>query len=122
LALEAATHDVRLYRINIADNFLFATAIGIFLGTVARSMPQLGLLYMLVYLPMNMLPASILRLKACHPGWRLAAVRGRGPHRRPVLRFGPSPVPLRGRSDHMKTEGRGKPKTGLRHSDAAPDS
>jgi ABC-2 type transport system permease protein len=35
-----------------------ATAIGIFLGTVARSMPQLGLLYMLVFLPMNMLSGS----------------------------------------------------------------
>ena len=33
----------------------FATAIGIFLGTVARSMPQLGLLFMLVALPMSML-------------------------------------------------------------------
>ncbi len=35
---------------------LFATtAIGIFLGTIARSMPQLGLLFMLVLLPLQML-------------------------------------------------------------------
>jgi ABC-2 type transport system permease protein len=33
----------------------FATALGIFLGTVARSMPQFGLLFILVVLPMNML-------------------------------------------------------------------
>ncbi len=33
----------------------FATALGIFLGTIARSMPQFGLLFMLVVLPMNLL-------------------------------------------------------------------
>ena len=41
--------------VGVVIYLFFATAIGIFLGTVARSMPQLGLLYMLVYLPMNML-------------------------------------------------------------------
>ena len=36
--------------------YLFsATALGILLGTVARSMPQLGLLFMMVALPMNLL-------------------------------------------------------------------
>ncbi|MGF1628577.1 MAG: ABC transporter permease [Kiloniellaceae bacterium] len=33
----------------------FATALGIFLATLARSMPQFGLLFILVMLPMNML-------------------------------------------------------------------
>ena len=33
----------------------FATALGIFLATLARSMPQFGLLFMLVALPMNLL-------------------------------------------------------------------
>jgi ABC-2 type transport system permease protein len=33
----------------------FATALGILLATVARSMPQFGLLFMLVMLPMNLL-------------------------------------------------------------------
>ncbi len=33
----------------------FATAFGIFLATIARSMPQFGLLFMLVVLPMNLL-------------------------------------------------------------------
>lgn len=36
--------------------YLFsATSLGILLGTVARSMPQLGLLFMMVALPMNLL-------------------------------------------------------------------
>ena len=39
--------------------YLFSTtSIGIFLGTVARSMPQLGLLLILVALPMNMLSGA----------------------------------------------------------------
>lgn len=33
----------------------FATALGIFLATLARSMPQLGLLFILIVLPMNLL-------------------------------------------------------------------
>jgi len=33
----------------------FATALGIFLATIARSMPQFGLLFMMVALPMNLL-------------------------------------------------------------------
>lgn len=36
----------------------FATAIGIFLATVARTMPQLGLLFMLVSIPMIVLSGS----------------------------------------------------------------
>ena len=45
----------------------FATAIGIFLGTVARSMPQLGLLYMLVAISMNMLSGSNTPLESMPP-------------------------------------------------------
>ena len=41
--------------------------IGIFLGTVARSMPQLGLLFMLVFLPMNMLSGSNTPLESMPP-------------------------------------------------------
>ncbi|MDP2697071.1 ABC transporter permease [Thalassospira sp.] len=36
----------------------FATALGIFLATLARSMPQFGLLFMLVILPMQLLSGS----------------------------------------------------------------
>ena len=45
----------------------FGCAVGIFLGTLARSMPQLGLLYMLVYLPMNALSGSNTRLESVPP-------------------------------------------------------
>src|ERR1035438_7117794 len=46
--------SIPLFMLGVVIYLFFATAIGIFLGTVARSMPQLGLLYMLVYMPMNM--------------------------------------------------------------------
>lgn len=44
-----------LFLAGTALYLFFATALGIFLGTVARSMPQFGLLFMLVILPMNLL-------------------------------------------------------------------
>jgi ABC-2 type transport system permease protein len=50
--------SVPLFLAGVVIYLFFATAIGIFLGTVARSMPQLGLLYMLVAIPMNMLSGS----------------------------------------------------------------
>jgi ABC-2 type transport system permease protein len=50
--------SVSLFMAGVAIYLFFATAIGIFLGTVARSMPQLGLLYMLIAMPMNMLSGS----------------------------------------------------------------
>lgn len=46
----------------------FATAIGIFLGTVARSMAQLGLLFMLIAMPMNMLSGTNTPLESM-PTW-----------------------------------------------------
>ena len=42
--------SILLFLFGVAAYLFFATAIGIFLGNVARSMPQLGLLYLLVYL------------------------------------------------------------------------
>lgn len=47
--------SVPLFLTGVALYLFFATAIGILLGTVARSMPQLGLLFILVVLPMNLL-------------------------------------------------------------------
>lgn len=47
--------SVALFLAGVALYLVFATAIGLLLGTVARSMPQLGLLFILVVLPMNML-------------------------------------------------------------------
>jgi ABC-2 type transport system permease protein len=45
----------------------FATAIGIFLGTLARSMPQLGLLLMLIAMPMSILSGSTTPLESMPP-------------------------------------------------------
>ncbi|HKO08831.1 MAG TPA: ABC transporter permease [Alphaproteobacteria bacterium] len=50
--------SVPLFMAGVAIYLFFATAIGVFLGTVARSMPQLGLLYMLIAMPMNLLSGS----------------------------------------------------------------
>ncbi|WP_419728855.1 ABC transporter permease [Lichenicola sp.] len=50
--------SIPLFMVGVVIYLFFATSIGIFLGTVTRSMPQLGLLFMLVFLPMNMLSGS----------------------------------------------------------------
>ena len=59
--------SIPLFMAGVVIYLFFATAIGIFLGTVARSMPQLGLLYMLVYLPMNMLSGGNTPLQSMPP-------------------------------------------------------
>lgn len=50
--------SVFLFLGGVVIYLFFATAIGIFLATVARTMPQLGLLYLLVSVPMNVLSGS----------------------------------------------------------------
>src|SRR5674476_1571721 len=69
--------SISLFMVGVVIYLFFATAIGIFLGTVARSMPQLGLLYMLVYMPMNMLSGSNTPLESM-PAW-LATVMQASP-------------------------------------------
>jgi ABC-2 type transport system permease protein len=59
--------SIPLFMVGVVIYLFFATAVGIFLGTVARSMPQLGLLYMLVFLPMNMLSGSNTPLESMPP-------------------------------------------------------
>ena len=59
--------SIPLFLVGVAIYLFFACAIGIFLGTVARSMPQLGLLYLLVYMPMNMLSGSNTPLESMPP-------------------------------------------------------
>jgi ABC-2 type transport system permease protein len=59
--------SIPLFMVGVVIYLFFATAIGIFLGTVARSMPQLGLLYMLVYMPMNMLSGGNTPLESMPP-------------------------------------------------------
>jgi ABC-2 type transport system permease protein len=50
--------SVPLFTAGTALYLFFATAVGLYLGTVARSMPQLGLLFMVVMLPLNMLSGN----------------------------------------------------------------
>lgn len=59
--------SVPLFLFGTAIYLFFATAIGIFLGTIARSMPQLGLLFLLVYLPLAMLSGSNTPLESMPP-------------------------------------------------------
>jgi ABC-2 type transport system permease protein len=66
--------SIPLFMVGVTIYLFFATAIGIFLGTVARSMPQLGLLYMLVFLPMNMLSGSNTPLESM-PAWLAGAMQ-----------------------------------------------
>lgn len=60
--------SIPLFLTGTAAYLFFATAIGIFLGTIARSMPQLGLLFLLVYLPLAMLSGSNTPLESM-PHW-----------------------------------------------------
>ena len=60
--------SVPLFMLGIAVYLFFTCAIGIFLGTVARTMPQLGLLFMLIFLPMNLLSGSNTPLESM-PHW-----------------------------------------------------
>jgi ABC-2 type transport system permease protein len=59
--------SIPLFMFGVTIYLFFACAIGIFIGTVARSMPQLGLLFMLVFLPMNMLSGSNTPLESMPP-------------------------------------------------------
>jgi ABC-2 type transport system permease protein len=59
--------SIPLFLLGTAVYLFFATAIGLFLGTVARSMPQLGLIFLLVYLPLAMLSGSNTPLESMPP-------------------------------------------------------
>jgi len=69
--------SVPLFLCGVAIYLFFATAVGILLATIARSMPQLGLLYLLVFLPMNMLSGSNTPIESM-PHW-LAAIMQASP-------------------------------------------
>jgi len=66
--------SIPLFLLGVAVYLFFACAIGIFLGTVARSMPQLGLLFFLVFLPMNLLSGSNTPLESMPP-WLATAMQ-----------------------------------------------
>ncbi len=59
--------SIPLFLFGVAVYLFFATAVGLLLGTIARSMPQLGLLYLLVYLPLAMLSGSNTPLESMPP-------------------------------------------------------
>ena len=59
--------SVPLFMAGVMIYLFFATAIGIFLGTVARSMPQLGLLFMLIAMPMSILSGSNTPIESMPP-------------------------------------------------------
>jgi ABC-2 type transport system permease protein len=59
--------SVPLYTTGVCVYLFFAPATGIFLATVAKSMPQLGLLYILVAMPMNILSGSNTPLESMPP-------------------------------------------------------
>jgi ABC-2 type transport system permease protein len=50
--------SVPLFMAGAVLYLFFTTSVGIFLATIARTMPQLGLLYILVAIPMNLLSGS----------------------------------------------------------------
>ncbi len=66
--------SIPLFIFGVMIYLFFACAVGIFLGTVARSMPQLGLLYMLIYMPMNLLSGSNTPLESMPP-WLATAMQ-----------------------------------------------
>src|SRR3974390_1400002 len=66
--------SIPLFLVGVAIYLFFACAIGIFLATIARSMPQLGLLYMLVFMPMNLLSGSNTPLESMPP-WVATAMQ-----------------------------------------------
>ncbi|WP_455566025.1 ABC transporter permease [Novosphingobium panipatense] len=57
--------SVSLFLLGAGLHLFATTSIGIFMGTIARSMPQFGLLLMLILLPLQMLSGARRRAKAC---------------------------------------------------------
>lgn len=60
--------SVALFMLACTLYLFFLTGLGIFFGTVARSMPQLGLLFILAVLPMNLLSGAFTPLESM-PAW-----------------------------------------------------
>ncbi len=69
-----AMGSVGLFLFGTLIYLFFATSLGIFLGTVARTMPQLGLMFILLVLPMNLLSGSNTPVESMPP-WMQAAVQ-----------------------------------------------
>jgi ABC-2 type transport system permease protein len=72
--------SVPLFMFGAMLYLFFATSVGIFLATIARTMPQLGLLYMLVALPLNMLSGANTPLESMPPFLRTAMLASPSTH------------------------------------------
>jgi ABC-2 type transport system permease protein len=59
--------SIPLFMCGVMIYLFFSTAIGIFLATIARTMPQLGLLYILVAVPLNLLSGANTPLESMPP-------------------------------------------------------
>lgn len=59
--------SVPLFMVGVVLYLFFATSIGVFLATIARTMPQLGLLYILVAVPLNLLSGGSTPLESMPP-------------------------------------------------------
>lgn len=56
--------SISLFLCATALYLFFTTGLGLFLGTIARSMPQMGLLFILIVLPMNLLSGGFTPLES----------------------------------------------------------
>jgi ABC-2 type transport system permease protein len=59
--------SIPLFIIGAVLYLFFATSVGIFLATIAKTMPQLGLLYILVAVPLNLLSGANTPLESMPP-------------------------------------------------------
>jgi ABC-2 type transport system permease protein len=59
--------SIVLFLVGVAIYLFFAMSVGIFLATLARTMPQLGLLFLLVAVPLNLLSGANTPLESMPP-------------------------------------------------------
>jgi ABC-2 type transport system permease protein len=59
--------SVPLFMCAVLLYLFFATSVGIFLATIAKTMPQLGLLYLLIAVPLNLLSGANTPLESMPP-------------------------------------------------------
>jgi ABC-2 type transport system permease protein len=69
-----AAGSVGLFLFGTLLYLFFATSLGIFLGTIARTMPQMGLMFILLVLPMNLLSGSNTPIESMPP-WMQNAIQ-----------------------------------------------
>jgi ABC-2 type transport system permease protein len=68
----AVSGSVALFLFGVMLYLFFSTSLGIFLGTVVRSMPQLALLFILMVIPMNMLSGANTPVENMEPWMQMA--------------------------------------------------